>query len=93
MTIYRRDHSSVTGIGLGLVKSLPDRVPVKDKLTPELLQRLLKNNPRASLNEFCYELRNEHSIKTSPTALCPAFKRAKLGHNARNELRNELMRA
>jgi hypothetical protein len=86
MTSYRRDRSSVTVNGFELTQLLPQSIPVKDKLTPEFLRRLLEHNPRATLAEFCDELRIEYSLVVSPTALCRAFKQAGLDREARRQL-------
>ncbi len=87
MVSYRRDRSSVTINGFELAKFLPEAVPLKDKLTPEFLRRLLQQHPSATLAEFRDELRVEFSIEASTTALCRAFKRAGLDRNARSQLK------
>ena len=86
MTAYRNDRSSVTINGFELAKFLPEEVPLKDKLTPEFLRRLLQHVPRATLAQFSDKLRAEYSIVASTTALCRAFKRAGLDRNARSRI-------
>jgi site-specific DNA recombinase len=86
MTAYYSDRSSVTINGFELAKFLPEEVPLKDKLTPEFLRRLLRCVPRATLAQYSDKLRVEYSIVASTTALCRAFKRAGLDHQARNRL-------
>ena len=81
--LHRRDRSSVTGNGFELAKVLPGAVPLREKLTPEFLRRLLQHHTSSTLAQFSDELRIEYSIKASPTALCRAFKRAGLDRNAR----------
>ena len=85
MTSYR-DRSSVTVKGFELAKFLPEAVPLKDKLTPEFLRRLLQHVPRATLAQYSDKLRAEYSIVASTTALCRAFKRAGFDHISRNQL-------
>jgi hypothetical protein len=83
MTCYRRDRSSVTINGFELAKFLPEEVSLKDKLTPEFLRRLPQRVPRATLAQYSDKLRAEYSLVASTTALCRAFKRAGLDHDAR----------
>ena len=90
LTAYRRGPSSVRINGFELAQFLPDIVPLKDKLTPEFLRRLLQYNPQATLAEHRDGLKSEFSIVASTTALCRAFKRAGLDHNARSQLRRSL---
>ena len=87
MTIYRSDRSSVTINGFELAKFLPEIVPLKDKLTPELLRRLLQHNPQATLAEHRDGLKSEFYIVASTTALCRAFKRTGLDRNVRSRLK------
>jgi site-specific DNA recombinase len=87
MESYRRDRSSVTEIGFEFAKFLPEAVPLRDKLTPEFLRRLLQHHPSATLAQFSDELRIEYSIEASPTALCRAFKRAGLDHSGRSRFK------
>ncbi|MFY9574643.1 MAG: hypothetical protein WAV20_24850, partial [Blastocatellia bacterium] len=87
MTAYSPGRNSASEVGFELAKILPEVVPLKDKLTPEFLRRLLQHHPSATLAEFCDDLRVEFSIEASSTALCRAFKRAGLDHNARSRLK------
>ena len=85
MESYRNDRSSVTINGFELAKFLPEDVPLKDRLTPEILRRLLQLVPRATLAQYSYKLRVEYSIVASTTAVCRAFKRAGLGPQSSTE--------
>ncbi len=87
MTAYSRARNPASEVGFEIAKFLPEAVPLKDKLTPEFLRRLLQHQPDATLAEFRDELRIEYSIEASTTALCRAFKRAGLDHNARSRLK------
>ena len=87
MEVYTQVRNSASEVGFELAKFLSEAVPLKDKLTPEFLRRLLQHHPQATLAEFRDELRNEFSIEASTTALCRAFKRAGLDHSARRRLR------
>jgi transposase len=86
MTSYRNDRSSVTINGFELAKFLPEEVPLKDKLTPEFLRRLLQHHPKATLADFRKELKIEYQLVASTTALCRAFKRAGLDRHARRRV-------
>ncbi len=86
MTAYRRERSSVTINGFELAKFLPEIIPLKDKLTPEFLRRLLQHKPEATLAERRDGLRSEFSIFASTTALCRAFKRAGIDRAARKNI-------
>jgi len=87
MASYTPARNPASEVGFELAKFLSEAVPLKDKLTPEFLRRLLQHNPSATLAEFRDELRIEYSIEVSPTALCRAFKRVGLDHSARRQLR------
>jgi site-specific DNA recombinase len=93
MTAYPSERSSVTINGFELAKFLPEAAQLKDKLTPEFLRRLLQHVPRATLAQYSDKLRTEYSIVASTTAVCRAFKRAGLDHNARSQLRRSLQQA
>ena len=86
MTAYRRDRSSIIMNRFELAKFLPEEVPLKDKLTPEFLRRLLRHVPRATLAQYSDELRAEYSIVASTTALCRAFKRAGIDRHTRSRI-------
>jgi hypothetical protein len=59
-----------------LAQMLPEVIPVKDKLTPGFLRRLLQQHPPATLAEFRDKLRIEYSTVVSTTGL----KRAELDY-------------
>lgn len=80
--------NSEAEVGFELAKFFPDPIPLKDKLTPAFLRRLIEHNPRGTLVEFCDELKIEHSVVASPTALCRAFKRAGLDSKARSRFKH-----
>jgi site-specific DNA recombinase len=86
LTANRSDRSSVTINGFELAKFLPEAVPLKDKLTPEFLRRLLQHVPRATLAQYSDKLKAEYSIVASTTVLCHAFKRAGLDRHGRSRL-------
>lgn len=86
MTSYCRDRNLVSEVGFELAKFLPEAVPLKDKLTPEFLRRLLHHHPSATLAEFRDDLKLEHSIVASTTAFCRVLKRAGLDRRARGRL-------
>jgi len=90
---YTPSHNSVSEVGFEFTKILPEEVPLKDRLTPEFLRRLLQHNPSATLAEFRDELKLKYSIVASITALYRAFKRAGLGYRTRNELNTDLRKA
>ena len=93
MTSYRNDRSSVTINGFELAKFLPEEVPLKDKLTPEFLHRLLGHVPRATLAQYSDKLRAEYSIVASTTALCRAFKRAGVDRHTRRRIASSSRKA
>jgi transposase len=86
MTSYTQVRNPASEVGFELAKFLPEAVPLKDKLTPEFLRRLLQHHPQSTLAEFRDELKIEFSIEASTTALCRAFKRAGLHRHARSRL-------
>jgi len=79
--------NSASEVGFELAKFLPEAVPLKDKLTPEFLRRLLQHHPRATLAEYRDELKIEYSIVASTTALCRAFKQAGLDSHVRSQIK------
>ncbi len=93
MTSYTQVHNPASEVGFELAKFLPEAVPLKDKLTPEFLHRLLQHHPQATLSEFSEELKVEFSIEASTTALCRAFKRAGLDRHGRSQIASTSRRA
>src|SRR5690242_18638768 len=88
MASYTRARNSEIQIGFEIAKSLAEVVPLKDKLTPKFLRRLLQRHPRGTLTEFRDDLKIEFSIEASNTALCRAIKRAGLDRHARSRIVN-----
>jgi hypothetical protein len=69
MTSYHHDPNAVEHVPFELLKPMPNTTPVSERLTPELLRRLVDQNPRASLNEFAYAVQDELGVKPSITHL------------------------
>jgi len=86
MALYTPARNSASEVGFELAKFLPEAIPLKDKLTPEFLRRLLQHHPSATLAEFRDDLKIEFSIEASTTALSRAFKRAGLDRHARSQI-------
>lgn len=82
LKLYNAVRNPASEVGFELTKFLPEEVPLKDKLTPELLRRLLQDVPRATLEQYSDKVRREYSLVISTTSLCRAFKRAGLDRHA-----------
>jgi hypothetical protein len=86
MMIYHDDLNTVEHVPFELLKPMPDTTPVSERLTPELLHRLVGHNPRASLNELAYAVQDELGVKPSITHMSRLLRRVSLNSKARRHL-------
>jgi hypothetical protein len=86
MTVCHHDPNEVEHIPFELLKDMPDTTPVCEILRPEMLRRLAKANPRATLNELAYAVQNELGIKLSITHMSRLLRSVGLNSKARRQL-------
>jgi hypothetical protein len=85
MTSYYGDPNAVGHVPFELLKPMPDTTPVCEILRPEMLRRLAKANPRASLNELAYAVQDELGVKPSITHMSRLLRRVGLNSKARRQ--------
>jgi len=83
MTSYSQDRNSVDDILFELLKSMPETIPLNQRLTPETLQRLVNQYPRATLKDLAYLVQDECGVMPSITTMSRLLRRIGLTVTAR----------
>jgi hypothetical protein len=86
MTSCHHDPNTVEHVPFELLKPMPDTTPICEILTPEMLRRLTKANPRATLNELAYSVQDELGVGPSITHMSRLLRRVGLNSKARRQL-------
>jgi hypothetical protein len=86
MTSCHHDPNAVEPVPFELLKSMPDKTPISERLTPELLNRVVGQNPRATLSELAYAVQDDIGVKPSLTHMSRLLRRVGLTATTRRQL-------
>jgi hypothetical protein len=86
MVTYSHDRNTVEGVPFEFLKPMPQMIPLRQRLTPDVLRQIIEQHPKATLVELCERARQEYRVALSFTSMSRLLRQVGFTCGARRKL-------